>query len=372
MPLSPANAADLLHWYDRHARALPWRIGPAARTSGAQPDPYRVWLSEIMLQQTTVTAVKPYYEAFLARWPTVKDLAAADEADVMKAWAGLGYYSRARNLKACADAVARAHGGRFPRTEAGLLLLPGIGPYTAAAIAAIAFDERAVVVDGNVERVITRLHAIDTPMPAAKPRIRAAADRLTPAARPGDFAQAMMDLGATICTPRKPACGLCPFTKACRARAAGTMELFPVKPPKAERPTRHGTAFVVRRPDGAILLRRRPPKGLLGGMSEVPGSDWATRAGKAATRPKTGPETGPETGDAVVRPSLTRDWRRLNEVVEHTFTHFHLILAVEIGRTDARADAPEGHWWSRPSDWDDEALPSVMRKVIDAARRVSD
>lgn len=360
-PSARPDPARLLSWYDRHARVLPWRVAPSARRAGVMPDPYRVWLSEIMLQQTTVSAVKPYFDGFLARWPTVMDLAAADEAEVMKAWAGLGYYSRARNLKACAEVVAREHGGRFPATEAALLTLPGIGPYTAAAIAAIAFDVRAVVVDGNVERVITRLNAIATPMPAAKPMIRAAAEALTPKTRPGDFAQAMMDLGATICTPRKPACVLCPFDRACAAQAAGTMETYPVKAPKTERPTRHGTAYVVQRPDGAVLLRRRPPKGLLGGMSEVPSSDWSTRASRTKTEAPATKTDG--------RPAFAGPWRRLAAPVEHTFTHFHLVLAVEVCRVEARSSAPADHWWSPPSAWDGEALPSLMRKVLELAGR---
>lgn len=228
------------------------------------PDPYRVWLSEVMLQQTTVAAVKSYFEAFTARWPTVMDLAAASTDDVMRAWAGLGYYSRARNLKACADAVAGVHEGRFPDTEEGLRALPGVGAYTAAAIAAIAFDRPAAVVDGNIERVITRIAAIETPLPQAKPLVRAVVADLTPTDRPGDFAQAMMDLGATLCTPKRPACSLCPWRPSCAAHAAGTETTFPRKAAKKERPTRYGTAFVAIRPDGAVLVRRRPEKGLLG------------------------------------------------------------------------------------------------------------
>ena len=241
------------------------------------PDPYRVWLSEVMLQQTTVAAVKSYFEAFTAAWPTVRDLAAAPRDDVMKAWAGLGYYARARNLHACAEVVARDHGGRFPDTAEGLRALPGIGEYTAAAIAAIAFDEPAAVVDGNVERVIARLFAIDTPLPEAKKIIRGIQSRLTPLARAGDYAQAMMDLGAGICTPKRPACSLCPVNDACVAHARGDEERYPVKAEKAERPTRHGDAFVAVRPDGAVLLRQRPDDGLLGGMAEVPGSEWTSR-----------------------------------------------------------------------------------------------
>ncbi len=341
----PVSPADLLAWYDRHARRLPWRVPPDERAAGVVPDPYRVWLSEIMLQQTTVAAVKSYYEAFLARWPRLDDLAAAPRDDVMAAWAGLGYYSRARNLKACAEAVAADHGGRFPDTEEGLRALPGIGAYTAAAVAAIAFDRPAVVVDGNVERIVTRLFAVETPLPAAKPEIRRLTERLSPPSRHGDFAQAMMDLGATICTPRRPACSLCPWTGGCAARAAGTQETFPRKAAKAERPVRHGTAFVAVRGDGAILLRRRPDKGLLGGMTEVPGTDWLPQPPPAA-------------------PPLPGAWRSAGRV-EHTFTHFHLVLEVRTALTDA--PAPPDHWWSGSNAIAGEALPSVMKKVVEAA-----
>ncbi len=344
--------ADLLAWYDRHHRRLPWRVTPPERAEGVVADPYRIWLSEIMLQQTTVAAVKSYFEAFTARWPTVADLAAAAEEDVMKAWAGLGYYSRARNLKVCAETVARDHGGRFPADEAALLSLPGIGPYTAAAIAAIAFDRPATVVDGNVERVVARLWEIAAPMPAAKPEIRARAARLTPNERPGDFAQAMMDLGATICTPRKPACALCPWMAACAARHAGNPEAYPVRAAKVARPTRRGVAFVAVRADGAVLLRRRPPKGLLGGMSEPPGSPWGEAEIRAA--------------DVKATPFPGR-WRRLDGFVEHVFTHFRLELTVVRGDVPATAPAPEGAWWSAPHALPGEALPSVFRKAIDAA-----
>ncbi|WP_181699260.1 A/G-specific adenine glycosylase [Chthonobacter albigriseus] len=351
MPLPLPDARDLLAWYDRHARRLPWRVSPEDRALGVLPDPYRVWLSEIMLQQTTVTAVKSYFDAFTARWPRLVDLAAAERDDVMKAWAGLGYYSRARNLKACADAVASLHGGRFPDTEEGLRTLPGIGAYTAAAIAAIAFDRRAAVVDGNVERVITRIRAVETPLPNAKPIIREIVDGLTPADRPGDFAQAMMDLGATICTPKRPACGLCPWSSLCMAREAGTQETFPRKAAKKERPVRYGAAFVAIRSDGAVLLRQRPDRGLLGGMTEVPGSEWSPDRDVVAPTP----------------PPVPGEWRRLPQPVEHTFTHFHLVLTVHAAEVDAAVDAPIGTWWSPAETTSGEALPSVMRKVVEAA-----
>ena len=267
-PRSGPQPGDLLAWYDRHRRVLPWRAKP-----GEAIDPYRVWLSEIMLQQTTVKTVGPYFARFVARWPDVGALAAAPLDDVLRLWAGLGYYARARNLHACARAVAER--GGFPRTEAELTTLPGIGRYTAAAIAAIAFDDHAVPVDGNVERVVTRLFAIEEELPAAKPEIQRLAQTLAPDARAGDFAQAMMDLGATICTPVKPACVLCPWMEDCAARRRGDPQTFPRKAPKREGKLRRGAAFVAVRADGCVLLRSRPPKGLLGGMTEVPTTDWS-------------------------------------------------------------------------------------------------
>lgn len=342
------EAAALLAWYDRHARRLPWRIGPRERRAGVRADPYRVWLSEIMLQQTGVKTVAPYFVRFLAVWPTFADLAAADEADVMRAWAGLGYYSRARNLVACAQAVAALPGGAFPSSAAELRKLPGIGAYTSAAVAAIAFGERVAVVDGNVERVVARLFGICTPLPAAKIEIAARLTPLVPAERPGEFAEALMDLGATICTPTKPACGLCPWREPCIARREGTQALLPVKSAKNARPTRLGTAFVVRRADGAILLRRRPPKGLLGGMSEVPGSDWA--------------ETAPP-----ATPPLAAAWTAVAIPVAHAFTHFELRLSVLRAAVAAGTDAPDGCFWAPGETLSGEALPNVMRKAIEAA-----
>ena len=353
---SPDLAADLLAWYDAHARALPWRVPPGSRQAGARADPYRVWLSEIMLQQTTVQAVKPYFLDFTARWPTVDDLARADEADVMKAWAGLGYYSRARNLKACAETVAREHGSRFPDTEEALRALPGIGPYTAAAIAAIAFDLPATVVDGNVERVMSRLRAIETPLPAAKADIRAFTAELVPRERPGDFAQAMMDLGASLCSPRRPACALCPWSAPCAARAAGIAETLPRKAPKAPKPTRRGMAFVVTRPDGAVLLRRRPPKGLLGGMMEFPGTGW-TEADGAAGGSNAFHKTGLPPMATVTAKAGT---------IRHTFTHFHLEL--QVYRAQAIDESiPDDCSWCLPEALGERALPTVMRKVAKAA-----
>jgi A/G-specific adenine glycosylase len=306
-------SADLLAWYDRHARTLPWRSPPGTPA----PGPYRVWLSEVMLQQTTVAAVKPYFERFTSRWPTVQALAAAHDAELMAAWAGLGYYSRARNLLACARAIADEHEGRFPRSAAELRRLPGIGDYTAAAIAAIAFDQPATVVDGNVERVIARLSAIATPLPAARPLIRTRAAELTPTGRSGDYAQAMMDLGATICTPRKPACATCPVRAHCRAFVEGCADAFPVKLPRAARPHRRGFAYWIEE-DGRVLLVTRPAKGLLGGMRALPVSDWAES------------------------PRLAEgDWDLIETPVRHIFTHFSLDLTVARGRSDTF----DGEWW---------------------------
>jgi len=330
----------ILEWYDRHARALPWRIPPGA---DARPDPYRVWLSEIMLQQTTVAAVKAYFERFTALWPTVADLAAADDAAVMAEWAGLGYYARARNLLKCARAVVADHGGAFPDTRAGLETLPGIGPYTSAAIAAIAFGRPETVVDGNVERVMARLFLVETPLPAAKPDLTAHAARLTPLHRAGDYAQAVMDLGATICTPKSPACGLCPWAGACRARAAGLAADLPRKIPKKPKPVRLGIAYIARRPDGAVLLERRPDKGLLGGMLGWPTTDW-----------KSAPEGTPDPA-----PPVEAQWSDIGEV-RHTFTHFHLILRIHVADTDTPPD--RGSYVPR-HDFRPGDLPTLMAKA---------
>ncbi|MEM9709184.1 MAG: A/G-specific adenine glycosylase [Pseudomonadota bacterium] len=336
-----AKAEDLLDWYDRHARALPWRIPPGASD---RPDPYRVWLSEIMLQQTTVVAVKSYFERFTLLWPTVGALAAAKDGDVMGEWAGLGYYARARNLLKCARAVVSDHGGVFPSSREALLTLPGIGPYTASAIAAIAFGQSETVVDGNVERVMARLRAVTIPLPAAKPELSEHASRLTPNLRPGDYAQAVMDLGATICTPKSPACGICPWMAPCAARRSGNAADLPRKTPKKPKPTRQGTVYVARRPDGAWLLERRPEKGLLGGMLGWPTTDWGEAPDPA--------------------PPIEARWRALGAEVRHTFTHFHLRLAVEITETDAKPGRGEflAKTAFRPSD-----LPTVMRKAFDLA-----
>ena len=337
----------LLAWYDRHRRDLPWRAPP-----GAAPDPYRVWLSEIMLQQTRTETVARYYAHFLARFPTVERLAAAKLADVLKAWAGLGYYARARNLHACARAVVARHVGRLPASEEALRALPGIGAYTAAAIAAIAFGRKAAPVDGNVERVLARRYAVATPLPAAKPELRGLAEALTPAARAGDFAQAMMDLGATICTPKRPGCLLCPWGDCCEARRRGEAEHFPRRVPTAEGRLRRGAAFVALRADGAILLRPRPPRGLLGGMTEVPTTAWS-----ADFDPRRALREAPQ-----LSPRLK--WRRLPGVVRHVFTHFPLELEVYVARLAKGVRAPKGARFVKLTKLAEEALPSLMRKVV--------
>jgi A/G-specific adenine glycosylase len=336
----------LLAWYDRHARVLPWRA-----RRGERMEPYRVWLSEIMLQQTTVKAVAPYYERFVRRWPTVEALADASLDDVLRAWAGLGYYARARNLHACARAVVERHGGVFPTDMDALRALPGVGDYTAAAVAAIAFDRPAVPVDGNVERVVTRLFAVEDEMPAAKFEIKLLATSLLPPRRSGDFAQAMMDLGATICSPKRPACALCPWTDACLARIRGDQETFPRKAPKREGKLRRGAAFVVVRADGRVLLQRRPDKGLLASMTEVPGSGWTHDF---------------DVGDGLRHaPRFGKlKWRRLPGVVRHVFTHFPLELTVFTASAPKATRAPKGARWVRFADLPGEALPNVMRKVL--------
>jgi A/G-specific adenine glycosylase len=340
---APQNlSAALLDWYDRHRRVLPWRAPAGQRTP-----PYAVWLSEIMLQQTTIAAVIPYFLRFLDRWPTVADLAAAPLDDVLTEWAGLGYYARARNLHACAKAVVERHAGNFPADREALRALPGIGDYTSGAIAAIAFDLPAAAVDGNAERALSRVFAIETPMPAAKPALRAIGESLVPPDRPGDFAQALMDLGATICTPRKPACALCPWRTECRALEQGIAETLPRKAEKAVRPHRAGVAFWLVDGAGAVLLRRRAEKGLLGGMMEVPSTEWGPVLSEAA---------------AKAAAPVSTDWRVLPGQVRHVFTHFGLTLTVWAGRVPGKGDPTLG-LWVKPDRFGDYALPSLMMKV---------
>lgn len=345
---TPSDTATLLlDWYDVHAREMPWRIGPAERAAGQMPDPYAVWLSEVMLQQTTVAAVQDYFRRFVTRWPTVQDLAGAEDAAVMGEWAGLGYYARARNLLKCARVIVDDHHGRFPDSYDVLLQLPGIGPYTAAAIAAIAFDQPETVMDGNVERVMARLFDVHTPLPSAKPELKARAEALTPGYRPGDYAQAVMDLGATICSPTSPACGVCPLMRGCEARRVGSAFELPKKTPKKPKPTRRGFIYVAQRADGAWLLERRPDKGLLGGMLGWPGSEWGETAKEA--------------------PPCSAHWQTLPGEVRHTFTHFHLILTVKTAVLPLDQVVEVGQFMPehlfRPSD-----LPTAMRKAFDLCR----
>lgn len=349
-PAGPDTVRALLDWYAAERRDLPWRYAPRKKA-----DPYRVWLSEIMLQQTTVKAVIPYFEKFTHRWPTVSDLAAASLEEVLQMWAGLGYYSRARNLKKCADAVAADFAGIFPASEAELQKLPGIGPYTAAAIAAIAFGEKATPVDGNVERVIARLFAVRTPLPAAKSEIKHLAATLTPSRRAGDFAQAMMDLGSEICSPKRPSCLMCPLQQDCAANAHGIAELLPLKGEKAARPIRRGIAFLVQREDGAVLLRQRPEAGLLGSMLEVPSTPWH--------------EARPAIKEALRNAPVSAEWWEQPGIVVHVFTHFRLEMTVLRALVPEDASLtlwaePERCRWVKRRDLHGEALPSVMKKII--------
>ncbi|MFJ6024803.1 A/G-specific adenine glycosylase [Brevundimonas sp. NPDC092305] len=329
-----ALRAALLDWYDTHARTLAWRSPPGTK---ARPDPYRVWLSEVMLQQTTTPHATPYFLAFTQRWPTVRDLAAAEDGDVMAAWAGLGYYARARNLLACARAVASGHDGAFPETEEGLRALPGLGAYTAAAVAAIAFGRAANVVDGNVERVMARLFAVETPLPTARPELKSLAGSLVGEERPGDWAQALMDLGATVCRPKTPLCGDCPLTHWCTGFQSGQPERYPLKIKKADRPRRTGFAWVLQDREGRVALVRRPDKGLLGGMLGLPTSDWSAEASDG--------------------PPAEADWREAG-AIEHVFTHFALTLNVRAARGD-------GDFIWTPVDEALASLPTVFRKALE-------
>ena len=340
-------AESLLIWYDSNARSLPWRVPPLESKQGRLPDPYFVWLSEIMLQQTTVTAVISYYNIFIVRWPTISDLASARDEDVMAAWAGLGYYARARNLLKCARTIVDHFGGVFPTQRDKLLKLPGIGPYTAAAIASIAFGRPETVVDGNVERVVSRLFNVGEPLPTSKPQLTKLATSITPTSRAGDFAQAVMDLGATVCTPRGPRCEICPIAVGCQALAAGTVAELPKKLPKKIKPTRVGIAYVAQREDGAYLLEQRAAKGLLGGMLGWPGSEWA--------------ESQPDH-----EPPFSADWTQIDGFAKHTFTHFHLQLTVKTATAAQGHNPTHGHFVPI-AEFDREALPTVMRKAFDLA-----
>ncbi len=338
----------LLAWYDRHARVLPWRAPP-----GQRQDPYVVWLSEIMLQQTTVVTVKPYFEKFLDRWPRLEDLAAAKLDDVLQAWAGLGYYRRARGLHACAQVIVGSYRGRFPEDEKELARLPGLGPYTAAAVAAIAFDKRACVVDGNVERVVARVFAVDEPLPKGKKTLRAFAATLLPDHRWGDFAQAMMDLGASVCTPRAPKCGLCPWAGGCRLAFSPEAEAYPARAPKADKPLRRGWAFVLFDEQGRVYLQKRPETGLFAGMMEVPSSAW---------------EEGAMPDFATLQPPVKAKWQPVNGIVRHSFTHFDLEMGVAVANLSRGARLSGGKWVAWGS-LQDEALPSLMRKILRFAAR---
>lgn len=349
-PSQKSFSAAILNWYDKHARRLPWRSPP-----GESPDPYHVWLSEIMLQQTTVVTVGPYFDKFLTLWPTVHDMAAAPLDDILTAWAGLGYYARAHNLHKCAIAISEEFNGHFPKDRDQLLSLPGIGPYTAAAISAIAFDKAEVVVDGNIERIVSRLYRIDTPLPPAKKEITVRAAELTPMQRAGDYAQALMDIGATICSPRAPTCAICPAADFCKARTAEDMEQYPVKAPKKVKPTRRAVVFWLEREDGFVLLRRREEKGLLGGMMEFPSTEWQE-------------ETIPV--EKAIENFFSNDFQSRTDgitersMVRHTFTHFHLELRpVVISVRTPGEQALFCGQWVNPEDFGSYALPTLMMKV---------
>ncbi len=350
-PRDTTPARALLAWYDANRRELPWRAPP-----GRRADPYAVWLSEIMLQQTTVATVKGYFETFLARWPTVEALAEAPLDDVLAAWAGLGYYARARNLHSCAGKVAGEHGGRFPASETELLALPGVGPYTAAAIAAIAFDAPCAAVDGNVERVMTRLYAIETPPRRTKALIRESAEALVPGARAGDFAQALMDLGATVCTPRRPLCAFCPWAGHCAAFRAGAPQAYPVKEKKLEKPRRRGAIFILTRGE-EILITRRPQKGLFGGMNVFPST------------PFTRDVPSEECLDFAPCPA---EWRALAEPVSHVFTHFALQATIFMARPKGAPALGSDCRWAARRNLGKEGLPTLMRKAAAAAGLLED
>ena len=342
-------AVAILGWYECHARKMPWRVTPHDHAAGVRAEPYHVWLSEVMLQQTQVATVHEYFIKFLSNWPTVQEMADAELEDILKAWAGLGYYSRARNLKKCADIIASEFGGKFPHNSEALKKLPGIGDYTAAAIASIAFDEPVAVLDGNIERVMTRQLRIEKPASDAKPEIRQALTEILDQEKPGEFAQAMMDLGATICTPKRPACSLCPVNSECQAFAKGDQERFPVKKSKPKKPTRKGAAFVIQNSKGDVFLTKRPQQGLLAGMTQVPTTGWSVRVDGA-----TGKQAAP----------LKADWQNTGSI-RHTFTHFHLEL--EVWHATHNSKISFDGWWCKFDNLENEALPTVMKKAISKA-----
>ncbi|AQX27639.1 MULTISPECIES: A/G-specific adenine glycosylase [unclassified Bartonella] len=337
----------LLSWYDKNYRHLPWRMSPQKQITGIYPDPYQIWLSEVMLQQTTVKTVKPYFKKFLKLWPDLFSLSRASQEDIMKAWAGLGYYSRARNLKNCATQLVKNHGGKFPQSVKILRTLPGIGDYTAAAIAAIAFGYPVAVVDGNVERVITRLFAITSVLPKAKPEIKEKTQEITDVKRPGDFAQAMMDLGSTICTPRKPSCLLCPLQSVCKATKMQAVEVFPIKAPKKERPLRTGAAFVAINENKQIYLEKRQHTKLLNGMTQIPNN------------------IGINEENGLQNAPFSANWE-LKGQITHIFTHFSLKLNVYCA-DNIHGIKLENGWWCDIHHLTQEALPTVMKKAIAVA-----
>ncbi len=346
LPAKARNiSADISAHYVDNARNLPWRMPPGAADRGKLPNPYYVWLSEIMLQQTTVGAVKGYFDGFTQRWPTIADLAAADESDILAAWAGLGYYARARNLHKCARHIIEKLDGKFPQKESELLRLPGVGAYTAAAIAAIAFGERAVVVDANIERLVARVHAIATPLPAGKAEIRAAMDELTPASGAGDFAQACMDIGATICTAKNPKCEVCPVRPDCAAHASGAPESYPVKPPKREKPVRRARFFWIEQ-QGLLMLGRRPEKGMLAGMRCLPDDDWSARQ------------------DGNAQAMLEGEWQVHRNAVQHSFTHFSLDVDLAVYRSQKIVTNDDQITWWPLDDIDRAGLPTLYAKAV--------
>ena len=342
-------AHRLLEWYKINAREMPWRIPPHDHAQGVRTDPYHVWLSEVMLQQTQVATVKDYFLKFISKWPTLFDLAQSDEEDILKAWAGLGYYSRARNLKKCADFIVTEYEGQFPQNFEALKKLPGIGDYTASAIASIAFDEAVAVLDGNVERVMSRHQRIEAYFPDAKADTKAMLAHILDKEQPGEFAQATMDLGATICTPKRPACSLCPVNEDCKGFKNGDAELFPYKKPKKEKPIRKGAAFVLQNEKSEIFLCKRSQSGLLAAMTQVPTTQWNSRQ---------------DGSEDITEAPIEANWKKMG-IAKHTFTHFHLELTVWYA--EGINNLPIKGWWCKVEKLSEEALPTVMRKALERA-----